>query len=99
MVATTVLPEPTSPSNSRDMGLGFSRSFKICQTAFFCPSVSLKGKVAVNFCMKARFKGMAKAFFWSSFFLSIKIQQASVKSSSKENLSRAFCAKFMESGK
>ncbi len=35
IAATTVLPEPTSPSKSRFIGFGFSRSFSICQADFF----------------------------------------------------------------
>ena len=48
MAATTVLPEPTSPSSSRFMGLGVERSVRISSTAWFWDGVREKGSWEMN---------------------------------------------------
>ena len=44
--ATIVLPEPTSPCNSRCMGWGCARSPSISAMTSSCPFVSVKGSIA-----------------------------------------------------
>ena len=49
MAATTVFPEPTSPSSKRFMGLDFSISCKISQADFLWALVILKGRELTKF--------------------------------------------------
>ena len=65
MAATTVLPEPTSPSRSRFMGLGVDKSVKISSTAWCCVGVRVKGSEEINW----RTWGYGTEKMWDSFVL------------------------------
>ncbi len=52
-VATSVLPEPTSPCSSRFIGSGFCRSATMSRTAIFWPGVSANGSSARVFSRSA----------------------------------------------
>ena len=93
IIATIVLPDPTSPSKRRFIGFSFSKSFTICQTAFLWASVKLKGRFFIKF-WNSFFKFSSKIIFCAWPFLQVnfcfKTKSWIKKSSSKANRCRAF---------
>src|SRR5438045_3071928 len=61
IAATTVFPDPTSPSSSRFIGWGRAISCRICQAAIRCALVSWKGKALT----KPRAVGSSKGTGWA----------------------------------
>src|SRR3972149_7458340 len=85
MAATTVLPEPTSPSNNRFMGLGVDRSVRISSTVLFWDGVREKGRLAIN----RRIWGYGTEKMWESLVLFQDSLWRSEVSCSKSNSSWA----------
>ena len=52
--ATTVLPLPTSPWSSRDIGFGLLRSAMISSITLFWAPVNEKGRVLIQVCRNER---------------------------------------------
>src|SRR3989344_722036 len=67
--ATIVLPEPTSPSKRRDIGLVLDASAKIWSMAFFWADVRPNGRPDMNFWIKLGSAEIEPAFSFSRSIL------------------------------
>src|SRR3989344_3725467 len=99
MVATTVFPDPTSPSKSRDMGVGFSKSFRIWKAHWRWESVRVKGRESVKVFINSTSILQVGAVFCANFALSRNMPSCSKNKSSKENRALAASAASNDSGK
>src|SRR6056297_2195756 len=99
MIATMVLPDPTSPSNNLFIGMFFLRSFIMFHAAFFWASVKSKFKDLTNFLVFFSLKIILGALFCFLFSLIIWFLRWIKRNSSNFNLFLAFWRRILFLGK